>query len=313
MDSLSSTRRCNRRRPSRERPRRLAKTSRALLVEMPHHLRRCHIGGHQIKPTATHEPKKCRDERSVLKPTSTQGHVCRPAILWDDLVSIVRQEMMKVEKNHLPTKKNLDHNFSTTSSITSSSSMSSSILYPSVTAQPPVGQEPLSGGSFVSSPPRVKRVPFPFDATDVISRSRDPIPDVSSRLLAPLSPPPLARKSFSFNADSTHSKKSTIEVESCTHTDCDDDDTLSLEYSTDDDSDIERAIYSSSAIPDTVATAMQHVVERDFKCSICLDGVDGSNVATISGCGHAFCFQCIDRWAAMKNECPICKERFHFW
>eukprot|EP01083_Nonionella_stella_P231908 818571_1 len=35
-----------------------------------------------------------------------------------------------------------------------------------------------------------------------------------------------------------------------------------------------------------------------------------NEVATISGCTHRFCFDCIDKWAQTENKCPCCKERF---
>ena len=48
-----------------------------------------------------------------------------------------------------------------------------------------------------------------------------------------------------------------------------------------------------------------------FTCPICLDcpsSVD--KLATISGCNHKFCFNCINTWAKTKNHCPYCKSRF---
>ena len=49
----------------------------------------------------------------------------------------------------------------------------------------------------------------------------------------------------------------------------------------------------------------------DFICAICLDAPPCmSEVASISGCTHRFCFDCIDRWAVTENKCPCCKARF---
>ena len=49
----------------------------------------------------------------------------------------------------------------------------------------------------------------------------------------------------------------------------------------------------------------------DFTCAICLDAPESmSEVASISGCTHRFCFDCIDRWAETENKCPCCKARF---
>jgi hypothetical protein len=35
-----------------------------------------------------------------------------------------------------------------------------------------------------------------------------------------------------------------------------------------------------------------------------------SEEATISGCDHVFCFDCIGKWADRENTCPLCKSRF---
>ncbi|KAL7475907.1 hypothetical protein ACHAW6_001804 [Cyclotella cf. meneghiniana] len=50
---------------------------------------------------------------------------------------------------------------------------------------------------------------------------------------------------------------------------------------------------------------------NDFVCAICLDCPSTlSELATISGCTHRFCFECIDTWAKTENKCPCCKTRF---
>mmetsp|Transcript_40465 Transcript_40465/g.86194 ORF Transcript_40465/g.86194 Transcript_40465/m.86194 type:complete len:536 (-) Transcript_40465:375-1982(-) len=49
----------------------------------------------------------------------------------------------------------------------------------------------------------------------------------------------------------------------------------------------------------------------DFTCAICLDAPSSmTEVASISGCTHRFCFDCIGKWAETENRCPCCKERF---
>mmetsp|Transcript_36841 Transcript_36841/g.77292 ORF Transcript_36841/g.77292 Transcript_36841/m.77292 type:complete len:253 (+) Transcript_36841:686-1444(+) len=52
-----------------------------------------------------------------------------------------------------------------------------------------------------------------------------------------------------------------------------------------------------------------------FECSICLDSpTNVKNVATIRGCGHRFCFGCIQNWAKAKQGnllCPLCKKEFN--
>lgn len=50
---------------------------------------------------------------------------------------------------------------------------------------------------------------------------------------------------------------------------------------------------------------------EEFTCAICLDKPDTLvDLATISGCSHKFCFDCIDKWAETENKCPCCKQRF---
>ncbi|KAK1747065.1 hypothetical protein QTG54_002409 [Skeletonema marinoi] len=51
---------------------------------------------------------------------------------------------------------------------------------------------------------------------------------------------------------------------------------------------------------------------EEFTCAICLDKPDTLvDLATISGCTHKFCFDCIDKWAETENKCPCCKQRFN--
>ena len=51
---------------------------------------------------------------------------------------------------------------------------------------------------------------------------------------------------------------------------------------------------------------------EDFTCAICLDAPPSmTDVASISGCSHKFCFDCIDKWALTENKCPCCKARFN--
>ena len=49
----------------------------------------------------------------------------------------------------------------------------------------------------------------------------------------------------------------------------------------------------------------------DFTCAICLDTPSCmTEMASISGCMHQFCFDCIHRWAERKSKCPCCNARF---
>lgn len=59
------------------------------------------------------------------------------------------------------------------------------------------------------------------------------------------------------------------------------------------------------------ATALVGHDGEPFQCPICLEHPSRcDDVATISGCNHRFCFECIDTWAGTENKCPLCKERF---
>ena len=42
------------------------------------------------------------------------------------------------------------------------------------------------------------------------------------------------------------------------------------------------------------------------ECAICLCKV--SNKATIDGCLHYFCFDCIKNWTKNSNNCPLCRR-----
>uniref|UniRef100_A0A8C0FR39 RING-type E3 ubiquitin transferase n=1 Tax=Bubo bubo TaxID=30461 RepID=A0A8C0FR39_BUBBB len=41
------------------------------------------------------------------------------------------------------------------------------------------------------------------------------------------------------------------------------------------------------------------------RCPICLITLD--NAALTMPCLHRFCFSCIQRWAEIKPECPLCR------
>ncbi len=43
-------------------------------------------------------------------------------------------------------------------------------------------------------------------------------------------------------------------------------------------------------------------------CSICLEPL--KQPGRLDPCGHEFCKECIDQWAALSNQCPLCKEDF---
>ena len=50
-------------------------------------------------------------------------------------------------------------------------------------------------------------------------------------------------------------------------------------------------------------------VPKDFTCAICLDAPSSlTELATISGCTHRFCFDCIDKWAKVSLFKLFCGE-----
>ena len=46
-------------------------------------------------------------------------------------------------------------------------------------------------------------------------------------------------------------------------------------------------------------------------CSICVSEPTATDLASINGCHHVFCFDCIEQWAYKENSCPLCKARFN--
>lgn len=63
---------------------------------------------------------------------------------------------------------------------------------------------------------------------------------------------------------------------------------------------------SGSNNRDTKPSSLEEVT-----CPICLDNPPSpTQTATLNGCTHKFCFDCIDRWANTENRCPCCKARF---
>ena len=48
----------------------------------------------------------------------------------------------------------------------------------------------------------------------------------------------------------------------------------------------------------------------EVECCICLEGSSADDVATINGCEHKFCLDCISQWSEAKNVCPLCRTRF---
>ncbi len=47
-----------------------------------------------------------------------------------------------------------------------------------------------------------------------------------------------------------------------------------------------------------------------ISCSVCLDKCYASQRTTTDACKHVFCYDCICRWSARSNTCPLCRRRF---
>jgi len=45
-------------------------------------------------------------------------------------------------------------------------------------------------------------------------------------------------------------------------------------------------------------------------CCICMSDPEPGEAASIDGCNHKFCFNCIEKWSERENTCPLCKCRF---
>ena len=83
-----------------------------------------------------------------------------------------------------------------------------------------------------------------------------------------------------------------------------------LDDDTVDEMDLKPAAVAAIAVAAIAAVVVEKPPE-DFICPICLDAPDCmTEVATINGCTHRFCFDCVDKWAETENRCPCCKARF---
>mmetsp|Transcript_5263 Transcript_5263/g.11420 ORF Transcript_5263/g.11420 Transcript_5263/m.11420 type:complete len:346 (+) Transcript_5263:82-1119(+) len=325
------------RRPS-GRARRPAMIAGTMLAKMPRHLRKVHL---DIKDCTTTKPSTLKvdtrkDQRVRLlkeEPTSHhRGHVRQQAMVWDDLVSIVRVEMMRMEKkldfesanknktSSLPRHFDRQEHYDGQSNITTSFNHHIHSHY-NISTQ-------LSNFNITSevqamkSPPRITRMTFCFDSNSGCGG----LPGPSERLLLsscltgrrmPISfhehgnendcGPTIRRGDASMYFSDEDNDDSFEE-----HVNGDDEgETSSLEYS-DDNSDVELAIIASSAIRRSIPSSSRRKTGDSFQCTICLEDTGRSDLATVSGCEHRFCFTCIDRWAEMKSECPLCKKGFHW-
>ncbi|XP_066844398.1 E3 ubiquitin-protein ligase Topors-like [Anser cygnoides] len=64
---------------------------------------------------------------------------------------------------------------------------------------------------------------------------------------------------------------------------------------------------SSPVLPSSPQQVESMATALDTRCPICLDS--WVNPSYVVPCLHRFCFECIQRWAESKPECPLCKRR----
>jgi len=65
---------------------------------------------------------------------------------------------------------------------------------------------------------------------------------------------------------------------------------------------------SSSQLPQATAQDASEDPSEDLICPICLDTMNDQ--ASVSRCGHSFCFPCILKWSRITALCPICQRPF---
>merc|ERR1712217_887573 len=51
-------------------------------------------------------------------------------------------------------------------------------------------------------------------------------------------------------------------------------------------------------------------LDLDKRCSICLVDFNVGDSLRSLWCGHGFHQECVDRWLAQKDECPVCRVTF---
>jgi len=50
------------------------------------------------------------------------------------------------------------------------------------------------------------------------------------------------------------------------------------------------------------------VGKKEEKCAICLNAI--KHLASINGCSHQFCYDCIKQWSESALRCPLCQKEY---
>lgn len=277
-----------------------------------------------IKSNARSDLSKPRLVRSTHSPIHRRQH----AMVWDDLISVLRIEVMEDTPTTLQSCTAGDNSLEVSNAIElvldyqSPLNNTNSIELVLVNADNEKIPTPyiadnnsIEPTTPLRSPPKTRRMSMCFDSSN--NRGLSAIGRMVRRLspmARRLSPPVVMRRrmSFKLGGRGSNPSKSVAQYSRSDTYISDSEDDSSLDYS-DDDEDVEAAILASAAVFSQSTKLVDEDREEELvECAICLGGcTDSSNIATINGCKHSFCFKCIDEWATKKNECPLCKEEFH--
>ena len=278
------------------------------------------------KPNPRTSLQKCNLVRSTHSPVHRRQH----AMVWDDLISVLRIEVMEDTPTTL---QSCTDDYSLEIPHTNNSSIELVIDYQSPLNNtnsielvlvntdnnkiptPNVDNNSIEPTTPLKSPPKTRRMSMCFDGPSnnrglsAIGRMVRRLSPVARRL----SPPVVMRRrmSFKFGGRGSNPSGSVAQYSRSDTYISDSEDDSSLDYS-DDDEDVEAAIMASVAVFSQSTKLVEDRDEEFVECAICLGScTDSSNIGTVNGCKHSFCFKCIDEWATKKNECPLCKEKFH--
>jgi hypothetical protein len=57
---------------------------------------------------------------------------------------------------------------------------------------------------------------------------------------------------------------------------------------------------------------MEHAVDSDQQCGICLGALEQLVMPTELTCGHKFHAECISAWRKINGFCPFCRQPIQF-